>query len=298
MQYWGLWLLIHLGRRLPLRVLYWLAIGAGNLGWWLSPALRRGLRQRVGRAMPEAATEAQRRHAARRAAQSLALYYADFVRGAGRGADRGAESLDELVGGDGIHHLFDAIDSGRGVIILSAHLGNPEFLMRPLGAMGLPIFAFTERLEPPRVHDLVHRTRAAPNVHYEPLGVRAVRGALAHLRCGGIVAVLSDRDVTGNAPLVPFFGAPAPLPQGAVDLALRSGAAIIPAFLLRVGPGRYHATVLPEIELDRQADRATATAAGVAATARALETGIALDPGQWFGAAHPIWPEPPAPYKK
>lgn len=286
-QFVALWLWIAVAGRLPAAILLPLARGAARPGWWLAPGLRRRLRANLRRVHGGDDRAAERD--ARRAAEAIALYYADLARGAhGR-----ASALDALDGGDGIHHLFDALDRGRGVVVVSAHLGNPEALVRPLGALGLPLFVFTERLTPPRLHELVHRARAAPHVRYEPLGVGAVRGALAHLRSGGIVAILGDRDLTGHGLPVPLFGAQAPLPTGPVDIALRSGAPLVPAFVLRSGRGRYHATVLPEVPLDRAGDRRAATAAGMAAVGRALEAAIALDPGQWFGAAHPIWPDPP-----
>jgi len=94
--------------------------------------------------------------------------------------------------------------------------------------------------------------------------------------------------VLGTAELFPFFGEPAPIPSGAVDLALKMDVPMFVAWTPRTRWGRYSLYIeqvaLPERTGDRDADFRCAMAAMVAA----IEAGIRRWPDQWFPIS-PIW---------
>ena len=214
---------------------------------------------------------------ARSCVRSNTHYWADFA----RGVYHPAASIDELGEVHGVEHLLDAYERGCGVIVISAHLGNPEYVSSIMPHLGIPLMIFTEPLSPPALHEYVHRARARAGVRYAPLGLDAVREAVRHLRSGGLLAIVADRDVSGTGELVPFFGEPARLPTGAIELARRTGAAVLPAFVVRGARGRI-ATIYPPLSLPHTADRAADVRAGLPQLAQALEAGIRLAPGQWF----------------
>ena len=70
--------------------------------------------------------------------------------------------------------------------------------------------------------------------------MRGVRETLTHLRDGGLVALMADRDIQRGGRLTPFFGERAPLPTGPIELALRPNAAVVPGFPIRTRGGRGH----------------------------------------------------------
>lgn len=282
-RYLSLRALIAAGGALPPALLDALAALAGTLAWVCTARVRAVTRDHMRHVLgtvPRATLD----RAARGCVRTTARYWADFA----RTAHDKQHALDALREVEGIEHFFAAYDRGCGLVVLSAHLGNPEALAGALGGMGFPLLIVTEPLRPPRVHELVHVARAAPGVRFVPAGMTAVREALTHLRAGGIVALLGDRDVTGTGTLTPFFGERAALPSGAVELALRTGAPLVPAFLLRRRGGGYRAVILPPIDLPRTGDHATDVTAGMRLAARALETGIRLAPEQWF-PMQPVW---------
>jgi KDO2-lipid IV(A) lauroyltransferase len=184
------------------------------------------------------------------------------------------------------------------VVLVTAHLGSPEAAARATAALGLDILAITERLEPPRLNELVQRARRRHGGRFVEAGVGGAREALTQLRRGELVALIADRDVLGSGVPTTFFGAPAPLPAGPVELALRSGAAVVPCFVLRsgftpegaVGQPRCVVRFLPALAFPRTRDRDADLRNGLDALARALEIGIAMAPEQWF-ALQPIWSE-------
>jgi KDO2-lipid IV(A) lauroyltransferase len=102
------------------------------------------------------------------------------------------------------------------------------------------------------------------------------------------VALIADRDVLGSGVPTTFFGQPAPLPPGPIELSLRTGAPVVPCFVLRTGVGRSAVHFFPPLAFPRTHDRATDLRTGLEALARALEAGIAMAPDQWF-VLQPIW---------
>jgi KDO2-lipid IV(A) lauroyltransferase len=138
------------------------------------------------------------------------------------------------------------------------------------------------------VHDLVHEVRASPGVRFVPADLKGVREALAHVRKGGVLAILADRDIMRNGPPVTFFGERARLPSGPIELALRTHAPVLPAFVLRASGDRYRVFIDPPLDFERTGNREADLAAGMRNLAATLEVGIRRAPEQWF-PLQPIW---------
>ncbi len=281
----ALWLLVRVFGRLPRRLLYAAADAGGTLAWFASARLRAVTRDHMRHAYAGLRDAREREGAARACVRAAARYWADFARASHLPREA---ALAEAEAFDGIDHLFAALDRGCGVIMLSAHVGNPEFLVRAAGHLQLDILVLTERLKPPRLHELVHDVRGGSGVRFVPAGMSGVRETLTHLRRGGLVALMADRDIQRSGRLTPFFGERAALPTGAIELALRTNAAVVPGFAIRTPGGRRRILFLPELQLRRSDDREADLEAGMLAMARALEEGIGAAPDQWF-VLQPIW---------
>lgn len=280
-----LWLLIEVGGRLPARVLYPLARVAGTLAWLVSPHLRGVTRDHMDHVPRLASNPHARDRAARGCARAVALYWADLARTAHLPPERAFEEYETF---EGFHHLFEALDRGCGVILVTAHLGAPEFAVRAASHLGLDLLALTERNPSPRVNELLHRARRGHGAQFVEATTAGARAAIEHLRGGGVVAMVADRDIPRTGLAVPFFGERTTLPSGPAELARRTGAAIVPCFVLRRGVARYAIRFEPPLALPRTADRHADIEAGTLALARALEAGIASSPEQWFVTV-PIW---------
>ena len=271
--------------RLPLRALYALADATGTAAWLVSQRLRNVTLDHMrhvhgGEAHPRAIARD-----ARGAVRTAMRYWADMARSAHLPP---AAAIDRIEAIDGIDGFFEAYDKGCGVIFVSAHLGNPETLIRAIGTFGVEVVVLTEPLSPPAVHELVHEVRQAPGVRFVPADTSGVRLAMRQLRDGGVLAILADRDVLGTGAPQPFFGERARMPRGAVELALRTGAPIVTGFARRTGGSRMRVSLDPPLHLERSGDRESDVEAGMARVTRALEAGIRATPGQWF-ALHPVW---------
>ncbi len=170
-----------------------------------------------------------------------------------------------------------AFAKGKGAILASGHLGPVSICGQIFTARGMALTMPIER-ETSALARSVNRARRAMGLRFvetdSALGIGRV------LRRGELVGILGDRAVTGVGERVEFFGREALLPSAHVALALRSGAALIPAFARREG-GRYIAELQPPLELERTGDPAEDVRRGVRAFARSLERAIARAPEEW-----------------
>ena len=187
------------------------------------------------------------------------------------------EELVSLVEVRGWAGLTAAVGRGRGVVLASAHLGPVVLCGQILAARGLEVSVIVEP-KSGEIGRAIDRARSA-------LGMRtvettAIQRIARTLRQGGVLGILADRAITGVGERVELFGRDALLPSAHVALALRTGAALVPAFALREGD-RLRAYTEPEIELARTGDHDADVHEGVRRWAAVLEQWIARAPEQW-----------------
>ena len=167
--------------------------------------------------------------------------------------------------------------AGRGVLLASAHLGNWELGGAILHALGYPITAVAYPQRTRKTHELFQAQRRRRGVNILTFG-EAARGVLRAVKRGDLIGVLSDRDYTLNHEPVLFFGAPARLPSSPARISMRTGAPILPTFLIRREAGRFllrfYDPLFPE-EFKSQNDlRLRLTAI--------LESEVSRNPSQWY----------------
>jgi len=177
--------------------------------------------------------------------------------------------------------LDKALARGKGVILLTAHLGNWELLSTWLAIMGYEMDVVVREMDNPLVARLMKWLRTCHG-HNIVLKNRAMRRLLKTLAGGGITAILLDQNVARVEGLfVDFFGIPACTNKGPAMLAAVSGAAVIPAFISREN-GRHIITVGPEIEVIRSGDKHRDALENTARFTAATEKAIRRSTGQWF----------------
>lgn len=134
---------------------------------------------------------------------------------------------------EGVAHLTEAADAGRGVVLVTAHYGNWEAIrLAALGAgveTGIIYRPFNNRYLDRYALNLI--TCAGGPVLQK--GKTGVRELVTHLRRGGAILILVDQRTSG-APFLPFLGMPAETVLVAANLARLGGAALIPARARRV----------------------------------------------------------------
>lgn len=230
--------------------------------------------------------EASSRQAVRRAYRHYARYWVESAR---LPAMPPAQVKTRMLRVEGFHHLKSAVEEGRGAIIALPHLGSWDFGGAWLALQGMPMTTVAERLNPPELFEWFARQRSSIGLSIYPMGADAGKAVLGVLRSGGIVGLVCDRDLSGNGVEVEFFGERTTIPAGPAALALRTGAALLPAAVYS-GPGRdHHAAVLGRVPAEHSAGFRTDVARVSQEVALQLESLIRRAPEQWH-IFQPNWP--------
>lgn len=190
----------------------------------------------------------------------------------------------------GYEHLETAVRRGRGVILLTAHLGFWELGGLYFNQSRLPVHILTVRDPDPGVDEERIRIREALGIRTITVGAdpwNSLRVAKA-LREGAIVGTAVDRYRGPDAVSVPLFGRPMPFSPAPVLYARMTGAAVIPGFVVADGRAKYKGVVLPPVTMEFSVDRAADVARNLARVAGSVESVIRDYPDQWYNF-EPVW---------
>lgn len=300
-----------LGFRLPSTPVLAYAAGSGVVRWLPAPAVRGGAAvagmaaSRCGPAMLER-RDMVARHLRRVYGSTLppgdvpaevdatfasyARYWAESLRLPGSSPAR----IDAGMSWQGIGRVAQAVEAGRGAILALPHLGGWEWGGFWMVQQGYAVTVVVEALEPPEVFEWFVGFRRSLGMEVVPVGPDAAATVIRALRAGGVVCLLCDRNIGGSAGIeVEFFGERTELPAGPAMVALRTGAALLPAAVYFDGPGDGHlAVVRPPISTARTgAFRGDVTRVAQALAAE-LEVLVRRAPTQWH-LMQPNWPSDP-----
>ena len=148
---------------------------------------------------------------------------------------------------EGYDNLVRAQERGRGVILLSAHLGNWEVAGVVFRRMGFPVSAVVLPHGDAATNRLFDRQRIRCGIHVIPLGGDAARRSLESLRQGHLLGLLGDWTFGDHGVNLRFCERNISLPRGPVVMSLRSQAPIVPVFLIREGIWRFRLWLEPPI---------------------------------------------------
>ena len=188
---------------------------------------------------------------------------------------------------EGISNYRKAFKRGKGVLFLNAHTGNWE-LLSILGVMGpIPINVLFRPLDFAPLNRLILRIRSRFGAKLIPTA-GAMRKILNLLKRGESISILMDQNVDWyEGVFVDFFNRRACTNKGMALLALKTGAAVIPAFLRRDGL-KFKAIFEKELPLIKTGDKTKDIEANTQAYNRAIESFVRRFPEQWFWV-HQRW---------
>ena len=183
-----------------------------------------------------------------------------------------------------------ATAEGKGIVLVSAHVGQPLIAGQLIVAHGLTATVIVERLEPPALHSLIAGIRAHFGLRMLTLGASAIREALAALRRGECIGVLCDRDIAGTGAILPFFGVPTRVTTAPAALARRTGAMLVPTAAYRTSLFRGYALIDEPFFVEQTPDPSKDVLAATQRVINSIERFIRACPDQWTVFAE-IWPD-------
>jgi KDO2-lipid IV(A) lauroyltransferase len=271
--------------RLPRPWGYALAVVAARFAWWFSPLARPRLEFNLKVACPELEHDpVALRRLSRLNFRNHAKAYADLMQ-----LPRArVESMRHLLKVQGWEYLEEARTLGKGVLVVSCHMGSYEVVAAIWSATLAPVSFFAEEVEPRTLFEWYRDTRARLGISVLTLDHGGIRKVLEALREQEMVITAIDRDITGTGYLLPFFGRLAPIPLGPAAIALRLGTPLFPVCVYRLADDTYMAEGAPLVHAvstgNPRADQVRATEEVL----RHMERFIQAHPEQWH-VPHRIW---------
>ena len=255
---------------------------AGMLAFVVYHAL--GRLRRVGErnlelAFPQITSKERRAELLRGVYRSLGWQLVEFCRMTGYTA----QNTRDWIRTEGLEHYLAAKARGKGVLIVTGHLGAWELSSFYHSLMGYPMGMVIRRLDNRRLDEYVNAVRCRHGnrvLHKDDFA----RGLLTAMRGGETVGILMDTNMRPpQGVFVEFFGRQTCTASGLARVALKTGAAVLPGFMLwEPAEKKYVLHFGPELVFERSGDAEADAQAATQLCAAATEEWIRRYPDQWL----------------
>lgn len=221
-----------------------LAIGRG-LGWLFGSVLRhrrKDAAEALRRSFPEK-TEEERAAIIRQMYRNLGMNLIEEF----RLPSVTRQYLEENILWEGEAFSHTVLDAGKGLLVLSAHLGNFDLLCTFAPKFNFPTTVITKNIKNSTINQLWMDARSRFGLKFVPAH-NSYRQCLTALRKNEIVAFVLDQNmIDTEGVFVDFFGKKACTSPGLAYMSAQSGAAVVPVFMIRLANGRHLIKALPPI---------------------------------------------------
>ncbi len=267
-----------------------LRFGRG-LGWVFGNVIRyhrRDAREALRRSLPEL-TGARRRKILAQMYAGQGMLVVEILRQAAYPGEEVAGRIDV----EGKEHLEGALARGKGVLVLTAHVGNWDLLGMIARRFGYPLTIIAKDIKNSALNAFIIETREKSGVRVVSAR-RSYRACLSALRKNELVGFVLDQNmIAAEGVFVDFFGRPACTTPGLAFMAAHSGAPVVPVFMIRRPSGGHVVKILPALDPPPDREEATLRRATQEYT-RIIEEIIRRHPEQWIWI-HRRWRTKPPP---
>ncbi len=273
-------LCLALGRWLPPAWLHRLSAVLGRLGFYLMGKRRKIVYRNLQLAFGASAEGDGYRSIARAA-------FCDSVKNAlevSKLIFSGPSYVKGIMSIEGREHLETALGQGRGVVAVSAHMGNFPLIGPRLIAEG---YRFALTLRDPRDRKLAATLadmRKGLGIESIPVDPRrtCIAESLKCLKRNGILFLQIDQNASSRDLWVDFFGWEVPTFKGPVVFSRRTGAPLIPLFTVRDAPDHHRLIIAPPFAIEDTGDRERDILITTAKLTNLIESYIRQYPTQWW----------------
>ncbi len=261
---------------LPLRLVYCIAVFLADLHYFFAFRDRRFVKANLRVIFPEAKNK-ELRKISKNVFRNFAKYLADFF----RFEKLNRAYIDKNIKLENLHYFDQALAAGKGVVVLTAHLGNWELGGVVLAQLGYPFWAVALSHKNKKVNDFFVAQRARKGVNVIAMG-KAIRSCISEIRNNHMVALVGDRDFTEKGIVIDFFNKPTHFPEGPAALSLMTGASIIPGFMLRNSDDTFTLRIEKPVEFSPTGDKAKDLKSLIKVYNGIVEDYIRRYPDQWY----------------
>ncbi len=192
---------------------------------------------------------------------------------------------------EGTRNLDDALEEGRGAVLVTGHYGSWELMGCALVMMGYPITFAVGVQRNPLVQDLMNGLRRGAGI--DIVEAKSVLSLARTVKSNRFVAMLSDQDAGPDGVFVDFMGTRASTPQGPARLALLTGSPVITGFITRLDGTRHLIKLEPPVSRDPRMTRGEAIRHITQEYTSRLESYVRKRPDHWLWG-HRRWKTTPS----
>lgn len=284
--YWALRLGRPIWQRLPRSLAYFLASGLADLSFLLWWRLRRTTMSNLRPVLGPEAAHRDVVQAARQSLRNYGKYLVDFLRLPGLSPS----DIERLFHFAGWEAIDSAVREGRGVVVIGLHMGNWDLGGAALALRDYPLNVVVEPFRPRRLNEWVQDTRRRLGMRTIPM--ESLVAISRVLRRNEMLGLLIDRPDPLNGVWVSFCNAVTRVPAGAATLALRSGARVVTAGVVRLPDNTYLGVADAALPFEPTGDLACDVQHLTQLIMTSLEGLVRRYPDQWY-MFRPMWLERP-----
>jgi Kdo2-lipid IVA lauroyltransferase/acyltransferase len=276
-EYAAVWFLLKVLGVLPRPVARSFATGVARVLFALSPKLRKTAEVNLQMAFPEW-NETQRNAVIHGMVRNLGWMAAEFA----RFSKYSKENIEKIVVLDGNENFLEGQRRGKGVLILTGHIGAWELSSFAHALYGYPLHYMARPLDNQRIDDLVNGYRGLSG-NRQIFKNESARVILKVLKEAGTVGILADQNtMPEEAVFVDFFGTKASTSTGIARVALHTGAAVVPGYAVwDASLQKYCLRFEPPVELIRTGDTERDILDNTQKFTKVIEDIIRKYPEQW-----------------
>ena len=216
---------------------------------------------------------------ARRTFENLGMMAVEFF----RIPRMDVESFKKRVKIEGLEEALKLFEKGKGILLVLSHFGNWEMMGIMSKLIGNPIMVLAKPMKKnKRIDRFITDIRSAAGLEVVS-SIKASRTVIKALSRNRVVGILIDQRAKRSEGIwADFFGKKAPTTPGLAALAMKTGAPVVPVFMVRNGFGKHRLIIQEPLELIRTGDIKKDVEANTQLFNHTLESMICQYPDHWF----------------
>ncbi len=192
------------------------------------------------------------------------------------------DKVREYIAIENRHYLDEALALGKGVAVLSAHMGNWEWLGAGLSMYGFPVASIVKNQPNDQHTRILNEFRQRVGIEIFTRGTTELVAAAKALKNGRVLGFFSDQDAGKSGVFIEFFGKMASTPVGMAVFTRRLSVPVVPAFIVRRQEGGHRIIINPPLSFTASGDEAADDYNFTVQATRVIEDTIRRYPDEWL----------------
>jgi KDO2-lipid IV(A) lauroyltransferase len=192
------------------------------------------------------------------------------------------DNISKYVEMDHPEYVADALKEGHGIVVLTAHIGNWEWMAARLAMEGFPVTTVVKRQPNDQHTKILNEYREMVGVEVFSRGTTELVAAAKALKKGKILGFLADQDAGRSGAFIEFLGEMASTPLGPAVFAKRFRSPVIPIFIVRKPEGGHRMLIQPPVQLQATGDEERDLYENTKRMTKIIEDVIRAYPQNWL----------------